>query len=311
MSHRGAAFALAGVAMFLVVATLLPPTVADHSYAHRYVIFGRLVDSEGHPVPQMTMNLAARLFSPEGACRDTTGSDLATDAYGPTIYDPVTDAFGDFTFCFHTHIINRVEPGEGTIKIEDIPSFEPFVFEFDPYVRQQFVLIKLKEPHENANGGILDTSYTVVGRLWREASARSQRVDGIEVYGDTLIQTPVNIELVAPDGTVVANTTSRTNDYGDFAVRLPTSSRFSAGQVRLSAAGENFSAPATSEGVTAFSARYAAPQSDTLFTALKVGAWIVLGVAVIGGGYYGITKMTERRELDQARQTTTRKRANK
>lgn len=311
MFRRPAAFALGGVVLLLALSVAFPLAAADHSYSHRYVIYGRVVDAEGNPVPSLTLDLTAALFNPEGACRDTTGSDLNTDAYGPTVYDPVTDEFGDFTFCFHVHQLNRVEPGRGTIVIRDMPEMPAITVEFNPYFRSQFVLIQLEEPSERANDDRVSGQYTVLGRLWREAASKTTTVEGIEVYGETLRQEPVEIELVDPSGNVVATATSQSNDYGDFAVRVPTDARFTEGTIRMAAAGENFTQPAAQSGITFFEADFPAPPSDTLKNVLVVGGGILLAGAVIGGGYYGIQKITERRELEQARANTTRKRANR
>ena len=297
--------------LLLTLSVAFPITAADHSYSHRYVIYGRVVDAEGNPVPSLTLDLTASLFNPEGACRDTTGSDLDTDAYGPTVYDPVTDEFGDFTFCFHVHQLNRVEPGRGTIIIRDMPEMPAVTIDFNPYFRTQFVLIQLEQPHENANDDRVSGQYTVLGRLWRDAPASTTTVESIEVFGETLRQEPIEIELVDAAGNVVGTATSQTNDYGDFAVRVPTDARFTEGTVRLAAAGENFTAPATQAGVTFFQAEFPAEPSDTLKNVLIVGGGILVAGAVIGGGYYGIQKITERRELEQARANTTRKRANR
>lgn len=309
MSRRLQAAALSGVALLLLVSTALPLAMADHSYSHRYVMWGRLVDANGDPVPGMTMDLGAELFNPEGACRGATGSDIGTDAYGPTVYDPVTDEHGDFVFCFHVHTLNRVEPGRGFIRIQEMPEFGPLEVQFNAFLREQFVLVQLPETHENADTTAVEGAYTVLGRLWREASGRSQSVENIEVFGDVLQQEPVQVRLLDPQGNVVGNATTTTNDYGDYAVRVPTQARFTEGTVEVTAADKTTTQPAAQAGVSALEFEYDPLPNNTLRNVLTIGGAIVVLGIVVGGGYYGIQRMTERREIEAARAKSTRKRA--
>lgn len=308
---RPAALAFLGVALLLAVSTALPIAAADHSFAHRYVIYGRLVDAEGNPMPGITLDLSAELFRPDGACRGSTGSDLNTDAYGPTVYDPTTDNFGDFIFCFHAHKLNRVEPGRGTVVIPSMPDVPAITFDFDPRFRSQFVLFQLPSASPEASETAVSSQYTVLGRLWREAEGRTTTVENIEVLGDVLQQKFVEIELLDAQGNRIANTTTISNDYGDFAVRLPTESRFTDGTIRVSALGRNDTQPAAREGISAFMMDYEAEGESNLQTILLVGGGLLGAGLLIGGGYWAINRATERRELENIRGSSTRKRANR
>lgn len=316
---RPGALALALAAALLSLAVALPLAAADHAYSHRYVIYGRLVDANGDPVPGVTLDMRAdpRFFRPESACRDETGSDLTTEAYGPTYYRPTTDAHGDFIFCYHTHQINRVEPGEGDIAVTDsriaaaMGSVPAVHVRFDPEFRQQFVLIRLPQAYNGSAPAVVASSYTVLGRLWTEGGINGETVEGIKVLGDTVQRADIDITIKDGSGNVVATDKARSNDYGDFAVRVPVSGRVENGTVEIVTKGQTFTAPAVREGVTSFQARVAPEASETLRTALIVGGALLGLGAVIGGGYYAIRKFTENRELDEARRTTTRKRSNK
>lgn len=314
MSRRPAAFALAGVALFLALSTVLPLATADHAYSHRYIIFGRLVDANGNPVPSVTLNMdiSDPLLAVESSCRATgTGSDLSTDAYGPTASDPLTDTLGDFIFCFHGHSMRRNTPGEVRIAIPAMPEVPAITLTLDPLFRTQFLLFTLPTVSAEARADTVEGNYTVIGRFWRESAGKEESVEGIPVYGDTLTRLPVLIELVDPAGAVIANRTTTTNDYGDFAVRVPTASRFVDGVVRITGGNRTFTAPAAREGVTHFKAEMAPAESQVLQNILIIGGAIVAGVAIVGGAYWGVQRMSQRRELEAIRESTHRKRANK
>lgn len=295
----------------LVGAAALPLATADHAYSHRYVIFGRVVDAENNPVRDLTLNMAANeFFDPEGVCRGATGANLNTDAFGPTVYDPTTNEFGEFIFCFHTHKINRVEPGSAVLRIEDVPEFQPVTVNFNPEFREQYVLLKLAAPHPQAVPDILDGNYTVVGRLWQPAEGREQTVEGIKVLGDTMKRVGVNITVKDASGAVMGMAQTRTNDYGDFAVRVPVQARVTQGSVVVVADGRTFDAPADPAGVTHVQGQFDRDGGGSSQLLLVGGA--VAGLAVvIGGGYWGIRKISERREEEAIREASTRRRANK
>ena len=289
----------------LVAAVALSPlALADHAYSHRYIVYGRVVDAEGNPVQGVLVNLGYKDFQPEGPC--AAQPNTGTDAWERTETRPQTNELGEFTFCFHTHDINRVEPPTGVISVQE-HNFTT-EFRFDPYTRMSFVPVKLAHAVDGADGAAFEDTYTVQGRLWTPAGERVS-VERVGVFGHTVDDTNVTITVEAADGkTYSAETT--TNGYGDFAIRIPVDGRLTGGKVTIEADGETFTGDVDPTfGVTSIRGEFAEPQSDTLRNVLIAGG-ILVGIAVVGGGgWYAWRRGAERRELESARLTSTRKRA--
>lgn len=292
------------VALVAAVA-LTPLALADHAYSHRYIVYGRVVDAAGNPAAGILVDLGTENFpGAEGPCAQQPGTD--TDAFGRTESRPVTNAFGEYTFCFHAHEINRVDPPRGHVSIAEHNLTIDITF--DPYTRATFVPVKLPVTLDDASDAPLRGNYTVIGRLW-EPSGERVSVERIGVFGHTVDRTPVNVTLELSDGTKLHAETS-TNNYGDFAVRIPTQARVTAGTVILDVRGETFTAAVDPEfGVTFFRAELTEP-SDPFVRNILIGLGVIIGVAVVGGaGWWGYRRMAERRETEAARASSTRKRA--
>ena len=230
----------------LTLAALTPLAAADHAYSHRYVVYGRVVDAENNPVPDLTVDLGYESpFKPDGPCGRQPGTD--TDAFGETRTQPVTNEFGEFIFCFHIHGISRGTPGVGIISI---PSNNvEHRFDFDGFMRYSFIPIKLDTAMPTANKEAPSTTYTVMGRAW-EASKSEIKVETIGVYGDTLHNLPFEID-VEIDGKEKQTVNGTTNGYGDFAVRVPVDARPGGGTVTVRVDNHTFTAPIDGElGVT-------------------------------------------------------------
>lgn len=295
------------LALALLAATLLAPLAAsDHAYSHRYIIYGRVVDANGDPVPGLTVRLSLQELETEGNCANQPGTD--TDAFGITTSRPVTNQFGEFTFCSHVHVMYRPEPGRALFDIPEANFSEEVTL--DPYYRTSFVPLKLPTVREDANKTAAQTSYTVLGRLWREGSARTH-VESIRVFGDTVDNAPVNVTLEADGQTTRLNTT--TNNYGDFAIRIPVAARPTSGKVIVEAEGRTYEQsidPAV--GATAFKIEVPA---DTTFGIRSDIVYAVLGVlgaaAVVVLAVVGFRKAAARREAEAVRASSQRKRANK
>lgn len=231
------ALALAGVLTSLLLA-LVPTAAADHAYSHRYIVYGRVIDAENDPVPGLTVDLGYKPpFKPEGPCGNQPGTE--TQAFGPTRNQPVTNQFGEFTFCFHTHGLSRGTPGTGIVRI-DAHGVEKEV-EFDGFMRYSFVPIKLDSVVPTANKTANEQFYTVLGRAW-EATPSEIKVEGVGVWGDTIYNTPFNV-TIAIDGREPEVVSGQTNTYGDFAVRIPVASRPTGGSVTFAIDGKEFNDP--------------------------------------------------------------------
>lgn len=299
--RRALVLALAG----LLLVQLLPVATADHAYSHRYVIWGRVVDAEGNPVPGQEVKLDYQDFENEGSCGNQPGSD--TEAFGPTRTRPVTNEFGEFVFCTHAHRMSRAVPGTSILTVEgtDVRAEVPV----DPYLRTVFVPLTLDAEHPDANATAFEEWYTVQGRLWRPTD--EARVEGVPVWGDTLEGVPVNVTLEIPGQEPIhANTTS--NNYGDFALRIPIDSRPSGGTVTVEAEGEMFKESVEPALGTTFLRAEFPEVEDTIGRNLLISASSVLaGAVLLIALAWGVRRYRTAAEERAIRAASTRKRANR
>lgn len=268
--------ALAALLASLVLAAL-PLAAADHAYSHRYIVYGRVVDAENDPVPGLTVDLGYKPpFEPEGPCGNQPGTE--TQAFGPTRNQPVTNQFGEFIFCFHTHGLSRGTPGTAIVKIESNNVQKDVVF--DGFMRYSFVPIKLESVMPTANKTANDQFYTIMGRAW-EASDSELKIEGIGVWGDTLHNKDFNL-TVEIDGRPTETIAGTTNNYGDFSVRIPVESRPTGGKVTLHMEGVEFKSPTASIDPE-FGVTHIRGQVGDLKTSNVPGAPIValLGLVVV------------------------------
>lgn len=228
-------FALAAILAILLVVVAVPLATADHAYSHRYIVYGRVVDAENNPVPGLTVDLGyTPPFVPEGPCGNQ--AETETQAFGPTRNQPVTNQFGEFIFCFHTHGVSRGTPGVGIVRIDSLDVEKEI--EFDGFMRYSFVPVKLDSAVPTANKTANDETYTVMGRAW-EASSREVMVEDVGVWGDTIYDTPFKLKIEI-DGRPPEIVSGTTNPYGDFSVRIPVDSRPTGGKVTLAIEGKEF-----------------------------------------------------------------------
>lgn len=305
-SRPGASVGL--LVLLLASTTLLPLAASDHAYSHRYVIYGRVVDADGNAVPGLAVSLTTRDVETEGACADQPGTD--TEAFGRTMDRRVTNPYGEFMFCRHVHSMARSLPGTATIVLEGANNHTTEV-RLDPYYRVSFVPITLPEVRTDANADSLSKEYTVIGRLWREGNARTH-VEGIRVFGETLDNAPVNVTLEMPGAEPIrVNTT--TNNYGDFAVRVPVSARPTAGSVVIEVENRTYRQDVDPKvGTTAFKTEIPAESSFGVSrTTLYAVIGVVAAAAIVAAAVIGFRRAAARREEDAVRSRTERRRANK
>lgn len=299
---RAALVALAFLAMAFV-----PLAVADHAYSHRYIVYGRVVDAENNPVPGLTTDLGyEKPFEPEGPCANQPGTE--TEAFGPTRTSPVTNQFGEFIYCFHTHSMSRTSPGTGILSIPSLEYEERI--DFDGYMRYSYLPIKLDSARSESNKTILNEFYTIQGRAWRPAGS-DIRVEQVRVYGDTLHNQIVNFTF-AYNGKDPVTLNTTTNNYGDFSIRVPVTERPTSGEVTMEINNATFSVDVDpSMGVTQFRAETPTVR-DPFVTKFLIGLGIVAAVVVGGGGlWYAGNRMRDARGERVRREGSTRKRANK
>lgn len=307
MSWRpGAKAAVVAALAMLFLAAALPLAVADHAYSHRYVVYGRVVDAAGNPVPGLTVDLGYEPpFQPEGPC--STQPNIDTDAFGATRTQPVTNQFGEFIFCFHTHAMSRTTPGVGILRIDTLDVDQRI--EFDGFMRYSIVTVELPDTNPSANTTANDNTYTVAGRAWR-AAGTDVRIEGVRVYGDTIQDTPVQVTLeYEGQQPVTVNTT--TNGYGDFAVRLPVVERPRSGTVTVQIENATFTSAVSATGLSAVRAEVAKVRDPFVAKAL-VGVGIAAAVVVGGGAlWYATNKVRAARDERISRERSERRRANK
>ncbi|HUR68739.1 MAG TPA: hypothetical protein VM370_05785 [Candidatus Thermoplasmatota archaeon] len=295
------------IALAFVALAFVPLAAADHAYSHRYIVWGRVIDAENNPVPGVTVDLGyEKPFNPEGACANQPGTE--TDAYGPTRTSPVTNQFGEFTFCFHHHSMSRSTPGTGILRIDSL-NVEKRI-EFDGYMRYSYVVVKLDSTQPTANKTSLATEYTLQGRAWRP-SGSDIRIESIRVYGDTVHNKPVNLTFTYNGkDPITLNTT--TNNYGDYSVRVPVTERPTSGKVTMVIENETFTADIDgSTGISYIRAELKKP-TDPFVTKFLIGLGIVAAVVVGGGAlWFASNRVKASRDERILREQTNRKRANK
>lgn len=304
MSRRFGVVAVAAAVAFLSLA-LLPVVEADHSYSHRYVIYGRAVDADGNPLQGLTADVKFEFFTYDSSCNPNQ-PDISTEAFGPTYTRPITNEHGLFIFCMHSHGLSRFEPGTATLRILDGNATELAMTEFklDGFRRVTFVTVEVDG--RQGNPTIPEQSYTVAGRLWRDTG--ETRVEGITVYGTTIDDKPVNVTLTYNGGKTATATTS-TNGYGDFSIRVPVEERVTSGTVTIEAENETFSAPVEQSGMTTFAASFEAPKDPFLGKVLWVVGIAAVGIVVAIALVIGSRKFKQSRAEADARAKSTRKRA--
>ena len=184
----------------VVLAALLAPGLAagDHVYSHRFVFEGRLVGSDGLPLPGREVTFFSE------------GDEFVEPCPGEPLRN-VTDAWGDFSFCFHKHALRSstvtgVEVGNVTVR-------KPM----DTGFRRTVVLLQDEESPGVAPPGWND-AYRIAGRVWQQGATT---LEGVPVYGTALAGAPVNVTVAA--GNATTNHTLETDAYGDFdyTLRLP------------------------------------------------------------------------------------------
>lgn len=172
--------------------------LADHVYSHRYVFEGRVVGSDGTPLPGREVaffSVGEDFLEP---CRE-----------GP--HQSVTDEWGDFRFCFHHHAL---APGtRAGVRVGNASIERPV----DVAMRRS--VVTLREPNET---GVApedwSTSYRISGRAW---TVGPTQLEGVQVYGLAAIGVPVNLTVHAGDGSESTFQTV-TDGFGDFDLVVET-----------------------------------------------------------------------------------------
>ena len=307
MSRFGARVALVALALLAVVG-LSPLASADHAFSHRYIVYGKVVDANGNPVPNVFVNMGydPKQFTPEGQCT-TSQPGMSTQAFGLTVTNPTTNAHGEFMYCYHQHAISKALPGSYYLRINDAANNISFDknYDFDPLFRVDYAIIKLDKVIPSAKPDV--SNYTIAGRFF-EPTGSLVYVEGNPVYGYTSNNQPVNVTFVH-DG-VTENFATYTDNYGDFAYRIPTNATVTSGTISVEASGvtKTFSVD-PKVAYSGVKVEVPKPADPFLKGALIVLGIVVLVAVVVGVGMVGYRRMSVRREEAEIRAGATRKRS--
>jgi hypothetical protein len=196
----------------LLALLVLPIASADHAYSHRFVLDGRLVGSDGLPLPGRTLEFFAQGEDFLEPCREGMS--------------PITDEFGDFRFCYHKHDLKpatKVGVRYGNVSIERTVD-----------VATRRVPTFLREPNET---GIAppnwSETYRISGRAWRPGPIV---LEGVQVFGEAVIALPVNLTIHFADGSDQVFRSS-TDGYGDYDLVVETPADPSTFSVAIEARG--------------------------------------------------------------------------
>lgn len=210
----------------LLVALLLaaPLAGAEHTYAHRFVLEGRVVDANGLPVPDRDVTFFAEGDSFVEAC--------------PEGHQATTDAQGDFRFCFHKHELSaRTLVGA---RVDGVEVRKPM----DTAFRRTLVILRDPNATGVAPPGWNET-YRISGKVWRGGAIT---LEGVPVYGLAIAEAPVNITLRTAAGESVLNVT--TDARGDFDATLRLVNGATARDVRVEVESMGQGVPARLDAVS-------------------------------------------------------------
>lgn len=199
------------VAALLVVATALlaPVATADHAYSHRFVFEGRLLDAEGLPIPDVEVAFYSIGQQFPEAC--------PSDGHRP-----ITDENGDFRFCFHAH---ELDPNTRVGVIAGNATLEKAM---DTAFRRTVVTLVDAQAQGVAPAEWEDT-FSITGKVWRSGSGI---VEGVPVFGNAVIDAPVNLTLALPDGSHTEFELA-TDGFGDFDATFRIDEDVNASEVRV------------------------------------------------------------------------------
>jgi hypothetical protein len=159
--------------LLLAALVLLGPlAAADHVFSHRFVVEGRVIGANGLPVPGVLVDVSSvgeRFVEP---CQE--------------LQRPVTDAWGDFRYCYHRH---EVGP-HGTVTVTAGNASESRPVDAD--LRRMVFYLQDAGASGVAPEGWART-FHVDGRVWERGLTR---LDGVNVSGLAIDRTPVQVSTV-------------------------------------------------------------------------------------------------------------------
>lgn len=220
-SARARRAAAAAVVAVLVVVALAPGAMGDHTYSHRYLVRGRVLDEAGNPLVNATMALGTEGFRAESLCSDST------PPYGRT------DEFGDFEYCMHVH---EIPAGANvTVALGDYG----YPARADGDLRVTTFLLEVKNATGSPKPLNWARTYVVEGKVWQRTREGTQ--DNVRVTGVALPDEEVTLTLET--GGLSFDGQATTDGYGEYRVRFHLPVDVRDGNVTVGAAGEERTFP--------------------------------------------------------------------
>lgn len=318
------------VTVFLLMA-FVPAAEATHEWGHRYMIFGRVVDSEGQPAQGVPVFITVETTMPRdpwlvvrtncwGMYYSLAGSTMDPDGTVRQTHEPVGE--GLELGRMHIHNDQISSRARYTVQvIRDVNTFQPFADGNDLYgekrgqarvdMKYSTVNIQLDEAldrnDECAGQGDIADSFTVVGHAQRdEGNERSDlmTVPQANMYNE------IEVTLETADGP--RNMTVATNEFGDYIATFENVTVERGARVTASWNDETRESTVSDSDLT-----YRVSEVNVIVkegiggTAVKVLLYVIGALVVIGGVAFGISKIRENAETKRLRETSGRKRANR
>lgn len=214
---KAAALALASVA-FLV---LVPTTGAEHAFSHRVVVTGRVIDSEGRPVPGVDVEADFHGLDVGGACFDAR--------------PPRTGPQGDFVVCRHAHEFSAPVPVTVRVAGEVVEA------RLDPALRRVDVEVQTMGPapaRDITGERLFARTLRAEGRV-TQLVAVAAPVEGVLVPALPLGGSGVRVRLEAGDA-VLGEANLTLNEQGDYAIDLDVADVPEGAVLRVDAAGASW-----------------------------------------------------------------------
>lgn len=192
-------------------------------YSHRYLLSGRILDADGDPVVGVPIPYGFTGFS---------GNDLCDGVP----QRGVTDAYGDFSYCFHLHDLDPGDQISFRVKAAEIRR------DVNLLTRWTHENVKTKNATMGAEPPAdFHRAYALSGKVWQQTQAGD--LDGVHVKGVAVAG--VNVSVRATDEpsneTVLGNAT--TDEYGEYAVKLRFAKDVTYGHVTITAMNRSLELP--------------------------------------------------------------------
>lgn len=298
--------------ILLVAVLLVAPAAlvaATHNFGHRLYVVGQLVDADGYPIAETQIQGELEGIEPElneGPCRQNPC---------PT----QTDQHGHYGSRLYWHAHGVGESGTAMVHVLG----ETHETDYDTTHRFTALNAQLDQTvnHSASTWERFNRTYVVHGMLWVPGGAPpgqgttwpSGSPPGCQPehrVRNRCGPVNVNVTLELPDGTTLNRSTQTAAGYGIFRVTFQANQTIDAGTGSIHAVGESwsFDVDPVHQGTVAV---WELPESGGLddfpiVPLLGAGGIIAGGV----GLYVGVQKWKSKRELDKAREESSRKRAN-